>query len=72
MFVMTKTSSGDARTTMTNPLPYTTGTDGNNSRIGYSPSFVSGSDGRMIYYVNTTNIPETGKRRIQFASFSIY
>jgi len=66
---------GESWTTMENPLPYTTGTDatnGGNSRIGYSPSFALGADGMTVYYLNTTNIPETGKRRMQFTSFKIY
>ncbi len=64
---------GKSWKTMRNPLPYRTRTDDEkNSRTGYSPSFVLGSDGKTIYYLNTTNIPETGKRRIQFTSFIIY
>ncbi len=60
---------GKTWTTMKNPLPYETGTD---NRIGHSSSFVVDPDGRTVYYVCTTNVPETGKRRIQFASFVIY
>ena len=66
---------GETWTTMKNPLPYVTGTDSNDgsgSRIGYSPSFALGSDGRTVYYLNTTNTPKLGKRQVQFASFVIY
>ena len=63
---------GESWTTMKNPLPYTDGTDGTTTRIGHSPSFAISADGHTVYYLNTTNVPETGKRRIQFASFLVY
>ena len=65
---------GETWTTMENPLPYTAGTDvapGASTRIGHSPSFVVGPDGCTVYYLNATNSPESGKRRIQFACFKI-
>jgi hypothetical protein len=62
---------GQSWTTVINPLPYTDGTDGSPTRIGHSPSFAYGNDG-TVYYLNTTDTPETGRRRIQFASFIIY
>ena len=65
---------GETWTTMENPLPYTAGTDvdpGASTRIGHSPSFVVGPDGCTVYYLNATNSPESGRRRIQFACFKI-
>ena len=60
-----------------NPLDYKLHADvpngpESNTRLGYSPSFVVGADGRTVYYVNTTDVPGTDKRRIQFTSFIIY
>ena len=63
---------GETWTTMANPLPYTYGADAIDTRVGYSPSFALGADGMTVYYLNTTDIPETGKRRMQFVCFKIY
>ncbi len=57
---------------MENPLPYNQENDVlNTDRMGYRPSFVIGSDTSVIYYMNTTDIPETGRQRIQFARLNI-
>ena len=58
--------------TMENPLTYNQGNDAlNTDRIGHRPSFVLGSDPSVIYYMNPTDIPETGRQRIQFAKLKI-
>ena len=57
--------------TIENPLPYDNKNDVKETdRIGYSPSFVIGSDPSVIYYMNTTDTPE-GLQRIQFARLKI-
>jgi len=58
---------------MANPLPYDNKNDTKETdRIGYSPSLVIGADPSVIYYMNTTDVPETGYQRIQFARLKIY
>ena len=58
--------------TMENPLTYDLENDAlDTNRIGHSASLVIGSDPSVIYYMNTTDIPETGRQRIQFARFRI-
>ena len=58
--------------TMENPLPYDLENDAlNTNRIGHSAAFFVGSDPSVIYYMNTTDIPETGRQRIQFARLKI-
>lgn len=59
--------------TIENPLPYDNTNDAlNTNRIGHSPSFIVGSDPSVIYYVNCTDVPETGRQRVQFARLKIY
>jgi hypothetical protein len=58
--------------TMENPLPYDLENDAlSTNRIGHSAAFFVGSDPSVIYYMNTTDIPETGRQRIQFARLKI-
>jgi len=40
--------------------------------MGYRPCFIVGSDTSVIYYMNTTDVPETGRQRIQFAKLKIF
>ena len=64
---------GESWTTMENPLPYDHSNDVlDTNRIGHSPSFIVGDDPSVIYYVNTTDVPESGRQRIQFARLRIY
>ncbi len=59
--------------TIENPLPYDESNDaGNYETYGRSPCLIVGKDPSIIYYVNTTDIPETGKERIQFAKLKIH
>jgi len=58
---------------MENPLTYDLGNDVlNTNRMGYRPCFIVGSDTSVIYYMNTTDVPETGRQRIQFAKLKIF
>ncbi|MBE6607189.1 MAG: exo-alpha-sialidase [Ruminococcaceae bacterium] len=58
--------------TMENPLTYDLENDIlNTNRTGHSASLVVGSDPYIIYYMNTTDVPETGRQRIQFAKLKI-
>jgi hypothetical protein len=71
MFV--STDYGKTWSLMDNPLPYDNKNDVKETdRIGYSPCLVIGSDPSIIYYINTTDVPETGTQRIQFARLKIY
>ncbi len=64
---------GETWTTMKNPFTYNKKNDATEAgRIGYSPSFVLGADGHTVYALCTTDVPETGRYRIQFVSFKIY
>ena len=64
---------GNSWTTMENPLAYDITLDSKDTnRIGHSPSFIVSSDPSLIYYLNTTVVPETGYQRVQFASLRIY
>lgn len=58
--------------TIGNFLPYDPNNDvRNTNRIGHSPSFFVGEDPSVIYYMNCTDTPETGRQRIQFARIRI-
>ena len=59
--------------TIENPLPFNEKNDvGNYGAYGRSPCFIVGKDPSIVYYINTTDVPETGKQRIQFAKLKIY
>jgi len=63
---------GDSWQTIDNFLPYDPNNDvRNTNRIGHSPSFFVGEDPSVIYYMNCTDTPETGRQRIQFARIRI-
>ena len=64
--------NGKSWETADNFLPYNPGNDAlNTNRIGHSPSFFVGADPSVIYYMNCTDTPETGRQRIQFARIRI-
>ena len=56
-----------------NFLPYDPNNDAlDTNRIGHSSSFFVGEDPSVIYYMSCTDVPETGRQRIQFARVRIY
>ncbi|MBP3332926.1 MAG: exo-alpha-sialidase [Clostridia bacterium] len=58
--------------TIENPLPFDESNDvGNYGAYGRSPCLIVGKDPSIVYYVNTTDVPETGKQRVQFAKLKI-
>ena len=58
--------------TIENPLPFDESNDiGNYGAYGRSPCLIVGKDPSIIYYVNATDVPETGMSRIQFARLNI-
>jgi hypothetical protein len=64
---------GKTWSTFKNPLPYLrAGIKDTYGKPGYSAGFWLGADQRTVYYINTTNIGNTGRCRIQFTSFKIY
>ena len=56
--------------TVRNPLPYDLKYD-YPRRNGYSPAFIVGSDGSVIYYLNTVEHPDDKKQMIAFAKLRI-
>ena len=67
--IMVSNDYGETWTTMSNPLPYVLGKE---TRVGHSPSFFLGSDGRTVYYINQTAATEGGNRKLEFIAFKIY
>ncbi len=64
---------GKTWTTMENPLPHNVNNDFlGTERIGYSPSFAVSADGKTVYYMIGTDVPETGRHRMQFCRFTVY
>ncbi|MBE6607183.1 MAG: exo-alpha-sialidase [Ruminococcaceae bacterium] len=58
--------------TIENPLPFDESNDvGDYGAYGRSPCLIVGKDPSIIYYVNTTDVPETGRQRVQFAKLKI-
>ena len=64
---------GETWESFENFLPYDPDNDAlDTNRIGHSSSFFVGEDPSVIYYMSCTDVPETGRQRIQFARVRIY
>jgi hypothetical protein len=66
---MVSNDYGENWQTMANPLPYSLST---NDSSGKSPTFFAGDDGRTVYYLNVTVMPDDPDRKIQFIAFKVY
>ena len=64
---------GETWDSFENFLPYEPDNDAlDTNRIGHSSSFFVGEDPSVIYYMSCTDVPGTGRQRIQFARVRIY
>ena len=55
------------------PIPYEMVNINDGDRIGYSPAFWVGDDGKTLYFVNCVNAShDKSKRKIAFARIKIY